>query len=245
MSVGSNTAGGNTVVGSAVVVNGRVHGATDITIHGRVEGRVELAATLIVGTAAVLKADLQVKRVIVFGTVVGTIHASEAVDLRAGARVVGDVIAPQLLMEDGALYKGNVYTPDMAPKIARPASNPPPPAKEISRAPVAGRPQPRVLPRPATTPPELAPSLPPVVDAPLVAAPRARTAPPPVDEPRPAVSRARRRVGQVRPRPQDAAPTSAPPATASPELPAAGAPPTPRPLPGRGSGARVQVKRRG
>lgn len=240
MSVGSNT-----VVGGGVVVHGRVHGAQDITIHGRVDGRVELAATLVVGTNAVLKADLQVKRVIVFGVVVGTIHAEEAVDLRAGARVVGDVYAPHLLMEDGALFKGNVATPDMAPRIPRPASQPPvTPRAPSAPPPSGGRPQPRVMPRQDVQPVELAPSLPPGESA---VPPRGRTAPPPppqapAAEPRPAAP-TRKRVGVVRGR--GAAETAPPPARAlsappSPE----DAPPAPRPLPGRGSGARVQVKRR-
>jgi cytoskeletal protein CcmA (bactofilin family) len=227
--------GSATVMGSQVLVSGNVHGTTDVTINGRLDGRVDLSATLTVGPAAVVRADLHVVRAVVMGAVVGSIHAREVVELRAGCRVMGDIVAPQLVMEDGALFRGNVLTPDMV--AARPVEHvvaPTVPQREQSRPPPM-RPMPKPVSVRKTQPPPMAALVnapPPVV---------VQEPPPEAVEPEELVEEKPAAPARTRKRASTPSAPSRPPA---PPSPPPGQPPAPRALPGRDSGARVQVKRR-
>jgi cytoskeletal protein CcmA (bactofilin family) len=157
----------DTVVSGEVAVRGHVHGNRDVTINGRLDGTVELGATLTVGPDAVVKADLRVQRADIHGVVVGTVVATEEIVLRASARVVGELYAAGVVMEDGARFKGHVRELQEAPPKA---SSQPPPAGQPN---VASRPPARVAPSPD-------PSLPPLPPRPPSRpAPIRRTEPPP------------------------------------------------------------------
>ena len=103
-----------TVIGPEMRISGEVRGDEDLIIRGRVDGKVQLTQTLTVEKGAVIQADLDVRHLVVSGTVVGAIVASESVKLTASARVVGDLASPRVMMEAGAAYRGRVDMGDIA-----------------------------------------------------------------------------------------------------------------------------------
>ncbi|MBI5495997.1 MAG: polymer-forming cytoskeletal protein [Deltaproteobacteria bacterium] len=237
---------GSILVGHGLVVQGQVAGKADVTVDGRLEGRVDLAGTLTVGPSALVRAELHVRRAVVQGVVLGTVFASEAVELLHGCRVVGDLVTPEVVMEDGALFRGNVLTPEMAaarpPPTPEPAPPPPAPARVESRPPT---PQPRPSTRPPSRSRPPAPATPPAPVAPSPAPTPVVVAPPvPVVE-RPAAPQPTERPAAPRERRKRAAPAEPTPAPA-PARPALSLPPSEppqaRPLPGRGTA--VSVRRR-
>jgi cytoskeletal protein CcmA (bactofilin family) len=99
----------NAWIGTALTVQGRIISSQDLTIDGRVEGTIELGNhSLTVGSGAEVKADLAAQRVIISGTVTGNVTATDIVDLRATGSVEGDIVAPRLIMADGAEVRGRV-----------------------------------------------------------------------------------------------------------------------------------------
>jgi cytoskeletal protein CcmA (bactofilin family) len=97
-------------IGRGTVVRGSVHGEGDLEILGRVEGSVAIGGELTIGETALVKSDVSGRRVIVRGAVAGNVTATEAIVLEAGARVVGDLGAPQIGIRPGALVRGLVST---------------------------------------------------------------------------------------------------------------------------------------
>jgi cytoskeletal protein CcmA (bactofilin family) len=96
-------------IGQGVVVEGRITSSQDLTIDGRVEGTIEVGDhMLIVGPRAAVKANLVAKSILISGTVIGNITATDRLDLQATASVEGDVSSPRLVMVEGAIVKGNV-----------------------------------------------------------------------------------------------------------------------------------------
>ena len=89
-------------------VVGRLSGQEDVRVHGTVEGTVRLGQTLFVEPEGVLLAEVYARDVVVSGTVVGNIHADNAVVLAATARVVGDIRAPRVSIEPGAALRGSI-----------------------------------------------------------------------------------------------------------------------------------------
>ena len=93
-----------------------------LMLNGRLTGELESTGTLIVGASAVLQAGIHARVVIVRGEVVGNIVAAERIELKAGARVFGDLETPVLLVEEGALIEGKTrMTPESRTGGARTA----------------------------------------------------------------------------------------------------------------------------
>jgi len=98
----------STVVGSSILINGRLSGDENLIVRGRVEGEVTLSRTLIVERSGIVKADVCVKNAIVSGVVVGNIRASACVELTPGGRMVGDISSPRVIVVEGASFRGRI-----------------------------------------------------------------------------------------------------------------------------------------
>jgi cytoskeletal protein CcmA (bactofilin family) len=97
-----------TVVAAGTHIVGRLSGQEDIRVHGTIEGRIHLAATLFVEPEGIIAAEVSAHDVVVAGTVVGNLIASGSIVLAASARVVGDLRAPRLVVAPGAAFRGQV-----------------------------------------------------------------------------------------------------------------------------------------
>ncbi|KYF74429.1 hypothetical protein BE17_18080, partial [Sorangium cellulosum] len=97
-------------IGPTTAIRGNVQGDGDLEILGRVEGSVVVNGDVTIGEGALIQSDVRGRRVIVRGAVAGNVSGEEAVILEPGARVVGDLGAPQIGIQAGALVRGNVTT---------------------------------------------------------------------------------------------------------------------------------------
>jgi cytoskeletal protein CcmA (bactofilin family) len=111
-----------TVIGVETRISGEIRGGEDLVVKGRVDGKIQLSHALTVDKGAIVQADVDVKSLIVSGTLVGNIVASESVRLHASARVVGDLASPRVMMEAGAAYRGRVDMGDIEAARAAVAS---------------------------------------------------------------------------------------------------------------------------
>ena len=96
-------------IGKSVVIKGDLQGSEDLTIEGQVEGTIHLSDhVLTIGANGRLNAEVFAKTVIVLGTVRGNVSASEKVEIRDGATVDGDIVAPRVAIAEGAQFHGSV-----------------------------------------------------------------------------------------------------------------------------------------
>jgi len=96
-------------IGKSLFVQGKIVSTEDLTIHGGVEGTIELGGhSLTIGPGASIKADLVAQTIIISGAVTGNVKANVKVELRATGSVTGDIVAPLLLMAEGAVIMGGV-----------------------------------------------------------------------------------------------------------------------------------------
>lgn len=103
-----NTAG---VIGRGLFIKGELHGEEDLIIEGRVEGEISLKKHLVIEATGVVLADIQTENITIKGEMRGNMIASEKVEIHAEARVVGDIVAPRVVIEDAAKFKGHVEMP--------------------------------------------------------------------------------------------------------------------------------------
>ena len=99
-------------MGQSISIKGELTGAEDLTLEGRVEGRVSLPDhVLTVGASAQIHAEVVAKTVVILGTVVGNVAVTEKFELRAGGSMQGNLKAPRISMADGAVFGGKVEMP--------------------------------------------------------------------------------------------------------------------------------------
>src|SRR5262245_26195955 len=96
-------------IGQSVVIEGRITSSQDLRIDGKVEGSIEVGDhLLIVGAGAAVKANLVARSVLISGSVIGNVTATDRLDLHATGSVEGDISAPRMVMVEGAFVKGKV-----------------------------------------------------------------------------------------------------------------------------------------
>ena len=112
-------------VGKSVVFKGTLISSEDITIDGQVEGTIEVRdQTLTVGPDAVIRADLVARTVTIHGAVTGNIRASATIDVRATGCIEGNLVAPSIVVADGAVVRGRVDAWTEQPDATRPRGRP-------------------------------------------------------------------------------------------------------------------------
>jgi len=82
------------------------NGTGTILLNGKVRGEIVTTDTLIVGEKAVVNATIRGESVVIKGEVVGNVHATARVELKASARVFGDLEAPVVVLDEGVLFRG-------------------------------------------------------------------------------------------------------------------------------------------
>jgi len=130
------------LIGKSLTITGEIRGEEDLVIDGKLEGDVDLPQhRLTIGPSGVLQGKIRAREIVVYGTVQGNLHASERVEIKKHAKVIGDLKAQRPVIEDEAYFKGNVETVRAeAPKTAAPAAAPAPAQAAAATAGAAGQP---------------------------------------------------------------------------------------------------------
>lgn len=76
-------------------------------IDGKFHGKVLSGVGLIVGESGEVDADIDVHHVAINGRVKGAIRAKEKIEIFSQGRVVGTLVAPKLIIEEGAFFQGS------------------------------------------------------------------------------------------------------------------------------------------
>ena len=96
----------NTVIGVGSNFRGTLMVAGTLRIEGEMDGDILNCERLEVGEHGVMRADIEVKEALIEGRVFGNIRALGTIELRAGARIEGDIWALSVVMEPGVFFTG-------------------------------------------------------------------------------------------------------------------------------------------
>lgn len=101
------------MIGQSIVIKGEVSGEEDLVVQGRVEGKINLNGNQVsIGESGEVYADIQAKVIQINGKVTGDIIGREKVIISKTGNVHGNIVAPRVTLEDGAMFKGSI---DMDP----------------------------------------------------------------------------------------------------------------------------------
>jgi len=107
--VGGSPARASARLGSSLQIKGQITGTEDLQIDGKVDGPISLRGhELTVGPTAQLTSEIHAREVVVYGKVVGNLHARDRVDVKGDGSVIGDISTARISIEDGAQFKGRI-----------------------------------------------------------------------------------------------------------------------------------------
>src|SRR6267154_2155541 len=104
-------------LGPSLHVKGEISGNEDLYIDGTVEGLVHLdERKLTIGATAKLTADIIAGEVIVYGSVKRNVRGKGKIEIKKDGSVNGDLTTAQIIIEDGAYFKGSIEIEKSAEK---------------------------------------------------------------------------------------------------------------------------------
>lgn len=97
------------LIGSGIHINGDISGTENLRIEGKVEGKIDLGGSQVeIGENGKVAADIIAKNVKIDGHLQGDVHGKERVVISKSGRVRGNITAPRVILEDGAIFKGSI-----------------------------------------------------------------------------------------------------------------------------------------
>ena len=100
------------LIGAGATVEGSIIFSGGLRVDGRVRGDVIASegkpGTLVLSEQAQIEGEIRVSHVVINGTVIGPVHASEYVELQPKANVTGDVHYKTLEIQLGAVVQGRL-----------------------------------------------------------------------------------------------------------------------------------------
>ena len=119
-----------TVVGPETRIAGPLSGKDDLEIHGTVEGPVHGEASVTIAAGARIGGEVRGRDVIVGGELAHPVFATGTVRLLSTAVLTGDIEAPRVAIDEGAVFDGQIRmrknrqpaTGDRQPAMVKPAT---------------------------------------------------------------------------------------------------------------------------
>jgi cytoskeletal protein CcmA (bactofilin family) len=101
-------AGGESVIGPELTIEGKIQGGGDVRIAGRFKGDVAVDGNFRIDGGARLEGQVKASVVVVGGELQGNIDAAKHVDVLSTGVIVGDVKAASITVAAGSRMRGHV-----------------------------------------------------------------------------------------------------------------------------------------
>jgi cytoskeletal protein CcmA (bactofilin family) len=98
----------NCILGAGSIFHGRLAVNGSLHIEGKFQGDIFTDGDVVVGPTGQAKTDITTRKVVVAGTFIGNIRASEEVYVMQSGKVLGSITTPKLTLEPGVVTSGNV-----------------------------------------------------------------------------------------------------------------------------------------
>ena len=102
----------DSLIGAGTRIEGNVNFSGGLRVDGEVRGNISCSngaqGTLVISEKASVEGAVTVGHVVVNGTVIGPVCASESLELLSSARVTGDVEYHRIEMQQGAVIQGRM-----------------------------------------------------------------------------------------------------------------------------------------
>lgn len=94
------------LVSRRVSIEGDIQGSENAQIEGHIKGSFRMDGDIIIGTDAVVEADVEGNNIIIKGTVIGNVTAREHLEIQSTGKMNGDITARSIDFKDGSSFEG-------------------------------------------------------------------------------------------------------------------------------------------
>ena len=112
MAVKNNKKGSSTLIEVGTLIKGEIIFENELFIMGEVEGDLNSdsdLARLIVSKTGKVQGEIRVPNVVINGTIVGNVRASENLEISGTARIFGDLHYSTIEIKGGSLITGRLF----------------------------------------------------------------------------------------------------------------------------------------
>jgi cytoskeletal protein CcmA (bactofilin family) len=96
-------------IGASILIEGNVTSSESMTVAGRVEGDITVREhALVIAAGGTVRGNIVARDVVVHGEALGSITAAGRVEVAATGFVHGDIIAPRMVLAEGATLHGRI-----------------------------------------------------------------------------------------------------------------------------------------
>ncbi len=129
----ARSAPAGTRIGNTMCVEGEIIGREDVYLDGVVKGSIKLEqGCLTIGANGNVEADIDVRALVLLGSLKGKVHVVERIEIRKTGSFEGDIVAGNIVMEDGAIFRGSIDI--TRPKQTQAAASSPKPDQAVRQA---------------------------------------------------------------------------------------------------------------
>jgi cytoskeletal protein CcmA (bactofilin family) len=96
-----------TIIGANAKLTGELHHDGAAQVLGVFEGKIVVTGQVHIGDTASCRGTIEADQVLIDGEVEGDVLAHQRLQLTSSARVVGDLVARTLIVEEGASFVGH------------------------------------------------------------------------------------------------------------------------------------------
>ena len=104
--------GPGTVVGANVKLVGTLQDASDIVVHGRIEGELISSQSITIAETAYIKGPVSAEVISVAGKIRGSITATGKLEILPTGKVFGSLTSKDLSIKSGAIFVGKCTMPE-------------------------------------------------------------------------------------------------------------------------------------
>jgi len=97
----------NALLGKGSEFEGKLSFEGTVRVEGVMKGEIRSKDKLVVGDGARVEAEIDVGSATISGQVTGNITAASRLELKAPAKIKGNVTTPILIIEEGVVFDGN------------------------------------------------------------------------------------------------------------------------------------------
>ncbi len=88
-------------------ITGDIRFKDSFRIDGKFKGKILSGSSLIIGETGDVEADIEAGSISINGKVKGTLSATELIEIFSQGRVIGKMVTPRLIIEEGAFFQGS------------------------------------------------------------------------------------------------------------------------------------------
>jgi len=113
--------GAKTIIADDIEIVGSIKCASNIQLAGKLNGDLVCTGTALISESASIKGNITAESATIQGQISGNVTARDKIELKATARVNGDIKSKRLTVEDGVTFVGKSEVNPSGAAAGRPA----------------------------------------------------------------------------------------------------------------------------